>query len=117
MAPNARRLLFSPFTSDELIEIENADDARGDPVASYNGILACSRFDVLDKLPDIKAPTCIIVGKDDVNTPVVCSEALVKKLPNAAMTVLEKAAHMIIVEQPDAVNKCIMEFMDKELGL
>jgi pimeloyl-ACP methyl ester carboxylesterase len=109
--PDTQRLAFSPSTPDELIEKEIAADMNGDPYAAYNAMLACDKFNAMDQLPSIGIPACIIVGEDDISTPPKYSEFMLDKLPRAKLTVIEKAGHFVMLEQPEAVNKCMRDFV------
>jgi len=111
--PAAKRLGFSPSTPDELIEKEIAADLNISLEPAYHSLLAYNGFDIIDKLPQINTPACIIVGKDDITAPPQNAELLLSKLPNASLTIVEKAGHMIILEQPEAINVCMKKFIEK----
>jgi pimeloyl-ACP methyl ester carboxylesterase len=73
---------------------------------------ACDRFDVLDRLGGIRVPTLVICGKDDRMTPVKYSEYLSAHIPNAKLALVPDAGHMVMVEQPLAVNKHVAAFLN-----
>ncbi|MEV7440733.1 alpha/beta fold hydrolase [Streptomyces sp. NPDC091204] len=56
-------------------------------------------------------PCLVLVGADDVYTPVAEAEALHALLPNAVLTVIEGAGHLPGVEQPEAFNRALLEFL------
>lgn len=73
---------------------------------------ACDSFDVLDRLGDIRVPTLVICGKDDRMTPVKFSEYLSGRIPNAKLSLVTEAGHMVMIEQPGVVNNIIMAFLN-----
>lgn len=77
---------------------------------------ACDRFDVLDRLGDIRVPALVICGKDDRMTPVKYSEYLSARIPNAKLALIPDAGHMVMVEQPLAVNEHVAAFLDALRG-
>lgn len=60
-------------------------------------------------LPEITAPTLVVVGADDDETPPSYSQALVDLLPNARLAMIPGAGHLLNLEAPDAVNAVILE--------
>lgn len=73
-----------------------------------------SRDSVLDDLADLSdpPPTQIIVGADDVATPVAKSKAMLAAIKGAQLTVVPDAGHSSPVEQPIAVTAAMTEFLD-----
>ena len=114
--PAAKRLAYSPFTSDDLINAEIAADMKNDPRIAYHAMLACDQFDIIDQLSSISIPSLLIVGKDDISTPPKYSEFLLDKLPQASLNIIEKAGHIIMLEQPAAVNEHIDRFLKEKVG-
>ena len=106
------RLAYSPATPEDLVRAELEQDAKTPAAVVYKDFLACDSFDILDRLENICQPTQLIVGDDDVFTPVKYSEALLKKLPQARMTIIAQAGHTAALEQPEAIIDCIKEFLD-----
>ena len=69
------------------------------------------KFDVVDRLEEIKAPTLIIVGGDDCRTPVENSELLNRKIPNASLKIIRDAAHLANLEKPEEFNQALLNFL------
>jgi 3-oxoadipate enol-lactonase len=63
-------------------------------------------------LPMIAAPTLCMVGDLDEETPVAYGFALADLIPNARLTVIPMAGHLLNVEAPDAVNRLLEEQME-----
>lgn len=69
------------------------------------------RFAALSALADV--PTVIMVGADDVVTPVEHSEAIMRMLPAAELTVLPRTGHIPLLERPEQVNSCLIGLLDR----
>lgn len=70
------------------------------------------RSSVVDRVSSIKVPTLIIVGRDDVATPLPRSEQLQQLIAGSRLVVIPDAGHSSTVEQPEAVTNAIVSFLD-----
>ncbi|MEW6274902.1 MAG: alpha/beta hydrolase [Bacillota bacterium] len=77
----------------------------------HRDFLACDRFDVMDRVKEIRVPTLVVCGEDDVLTPVKYSRYLEANIPGARLAVIPGAGHMVMWEQPEPVNGAITEFL------
>ena len=66
---------------------------------------------LLDRLAEIKAPTLVIAGELDAETPVAYSRILVDGLPDAELVVLDGVGHLAVSEGPEAVNRLMRDFL------
>lgn len=73
----------------------------------------CKDFDVANRLVDIQIPALVAVGTDDVLTPLKYSRRLVNGLPDAKLVEISGAGHMVMLDKPEIVNECIVEFVSK----
>lgn len=62
---------------------------------------------------DISIPVLIINGETDGLTPVAGAKFLAAEIPNAELIIIEKASHLVMLEQPELVNKIITNFMNQ----
>jgi 3-oxoadipate enol-lactonase len=86
------------------------------PAVGYIGCAeALRRLNYLDRLPEIKIPTLIMVGEDDPGTPVSASEAIHKRITNSKLVVLPSARHLSNVEQSEAFNAPLLKFLKNRL--
>jgi len=82
------------------------------PVDGYIGCSeAIRRLDYLDRLSEIKVPTLIMVGEDDPGTPVEASRAMHARIRQSKLVVLPSAAHLSNIEQSEAFNHALMDFL------
>jgi 3-oxoadipate enol-lactonase len=79
------------------------------------GFIGCSeairKLNYIDRLKEIKAPTLIMVGENDMGTPVEASEAMHERIPNSRLEVLSSAAHLSNIEQSEIFNKNLLDFL------
>ena len=87
-----------------------SSDPRG-AAAAQRGMAA--RRDYVSDLSNITAPTLIIVGRDDPIRPVADSEFMHQRIRNSQLEVIEDAAHLTNLEQPDTFNRVMLEFLNK----
>lgn len=69
-----------------------------------------------DKIHAIKAPTLIIVGEDDPGTPVSASQVIHEKIKGSELVILKSAAHLSNIEQAEAFNRAVLNFLDRMGG-
>jgi 3-oxoadipate enol-lactonase len=80
-----------------------------------DGYAACcgaiERMDLREDLPDVTAPTLVISGSDDPATPLEHQRLIAAAIPGARHEIVGPAAHMAAVQQPEAVNRLILEHL------
>lgn len=87
---------------------------RVTPPAGFIGCCHALRaLNLTDKLPALRIPTEIIVGRQDPTTPVAGAEVIMNAIPGATLTVIENAAHISNVEQPGAFNAALDAFFTR----
>lgn len=69
------------------------------------------RDGVLDALPNVTAPTLVVSGAEDTILPSAMSRRIVAKLPNARHVEVPGAAHLVPLEQSEAGNALILQFI------
>ena len=85
------------------------------PAAQLNDFRCCDKFDIMEKIPQIKLPAHCIVGELDNMTPPKYSQYLVKSMPDCGISVIEGGSHLCFLEKPGAVNDAMAAFL-KHLG-
>jgi 3-oxoadipate enol-lactonase len=82
------------------------------PVAGYIGCgEAIRKLNYLNRLSEIKLPTLIMVGEDDPGTPVSASQAIHERISNSKLIILPSARHLSNVEQTEAFNANLVQFL------
>ena len=83
------------------------------PAVMLNDFLCCDKFDVMDRVHEIKVPALIICGESDVMTPVKFANYLGAKITNSRVVIIPQATHLVFTEKPEAVNKAIEDFVNE----
>jgi pimeloyl-ACP methyl ester carboxylesterase len=68
------------------------------------------------RLGEIRAPTLVLVGDQDVPDFQKRSELVAARIPNARRVVMPGVAHMINMERPDEFNRLVLEFLGQVAG-
>lgn len=72
---------------------------------------AIERMDLRDELGGISAPTLVISGAEDPATPPEHQELIAASVPDSRHELIDPGAHAVAVEQPEAVNRLILEHL------
>ena len=71
------------------------------------------RRSALDLLEDIRVPTLVISGEEDIARPPEWAEEVVERLPITELWMMKGTGHSPLLEQPELVNQRILEFFDQ----
>lgn len=74
---------------------------------------ACDAFDVMDKVQEIAVPTLIVVGEDDLLTPVKYASFLNQAIAGSKIEILPRAGHLVMMEQPELFNEALGAFLTR----
>jgi 3-oxoadipate enol-lactonase len=107
--------LFAPATYDEQPKIMEATrqvilKTKPDGIAAALRGMA-ERPDVTSQLKKIDVPALLICGQHDGISPPAEMRGIAGQMPNARFVEVSDAGHMAPLEQPDAVNRAIREFV------
>jgi 3-oxoadipate enol-lactonase len=98
----------NPDIAAELEAMIAATPAEG--YAACCGVI--EHMDLTDQLRSIAAPTLVIAGAQDPATPPAHAERIAAGIPDARVEVLDPGAHLVNVEQPEAVTRLIVEHLE-----
>jgi pimeloyl-ACP methyl ester carboxylesterase len=70
-----------------------------------------ARPDSQATLAEIRVPTLLLVGEEDVLTPPAEAEAMAAAIPGSRLLVVPRAGHLASLEQPQAVNAAVSSFL------
>lgn len=88
---------------------------RSTPVAGYVGCChAIPKINLTDRLGAIKCPVQVIVGDQDVGTPVAMSQAIHNAIPGSELVIIPSASHLSNLEQPQAFNRALTDFLGRQ---
>jgi 3-oxoadipate enol-lactonase/4-carboxymuconolactone decarboxylase len=72
---------------------------------------AIGRHDVRDRLGEVRLPTHVIGAEHDMLVPPWKSTELAELIPDAELTMLPRAAHMVSIEKAESFNAAVMGFI------
>jgi pimeloyl-ACP methyl ester carboxylesterase len=102
---------FSSSTPHRLVELASRRMVETRQSVLYGDLLACNRFDVMDRLGSIQQPTLVVCGVDDQMTPLRYAQYLSSAIPNARLCAVPHAGHMVMLEQPRLVADNLQSFL------
>jgi pimeloyl-ACP methyl ester carboxylesterase len=70
-----------------------------------------ARIDYRPSLPAISVPTLVLVGDSDTFTPPDRAEEMAAAIPGARLVVVPECGHASTIEQPEAVNRALIEWI------
>ena len=68
-------------------------------------------WDVRRKLGAVQVPTLAVAGREDPSTPPSELAAIVGEIGGAALVTIDRARHLVNVEQPDAFNEALLSHL------
>jgi 3-oxoadipate enol-lactonase len=85
---------------------------RRTPPKGYVGCChAIKALDLTDRLKAITLPALIIVGAQDMGTPLSASQAINQQIKGSELVVLDPAAHLSNLEQPEKFTSALEQFL------
>jgi pimeloyl-ACP methyl ester carboxylesterase len=71
------------------------------------------RIDSRPFLHQIKCPTLVLCGRDDVITSIEVHQEMITGIPGSSLTIIEKCGHLSTLEQPQRVTKGLRKWLLK----
>ncbi|MHA1650350.1 MAG: alpha/beta fold hydrolase [Candidatus Helarchaeota archaeon] len=71
-----------------------------------------AKYNLEEKLEEIKVPTCLICGSLDTITPLSMMRKMQQKIPNATLCVIKNAGHFALITHSTQVNRCLKQFLE-----
>ena len=91
--------------------IERFVQKQQDRKAFENQFWAIMGHDTYGRLPEIKAPTLVVTGTEDLLVPPVNSETLAKGIPGAQLVTLPGSGHCFFIEEEATTNRIFLDFL------
>lgn len=85
---------------------------RNTPAEGYIGCgAAVPTIDTTMRLGAIDCPTLVVVGEHDAGTPVAMAQTIQRGIPGAELQVISSASHLCNIEQTEAFNAVLLDFL------
>lgn len=102
---------FSDQAPNQLVEGITKRMSTTRPGVLYGDFLACSGFDVTNRLAEIKQPVLVLCGEMDKMTPCRNSQYLADQIERSVLKIIPGAGHMVMLEQPEVVADEVDNFL------
>ncbi|HUW65391.1 MAG TPA: alpha/beta hydrolase [Spirochaetia bacterium] len=109
--PELVEMLYGPRTPQPFKDKARLEMEAVDPGTFYADFSACNAFDIMNDLTRINTRTLVLVGTRDRLTPPKFARYLGDHLPHAGVVTVEEAGHMLMLEEPQAVNESVAAFL------
>ena len=103
--------IFPAPEQNEMRRVLVAQICQADPWGYRATMRALARFNVVERLGEIRAPTLVITGADDTTIPPKNQKTLVERIPGARQIVIPNAGHAVTAQQPEAFNQEMCAFL------
>lgn len=81
------------------------------PAVALNDFQCCDKFDIMEQIQNLKVPSLVICGSEDVMTPVKYARFLTDRIEGAREVVIDGATHSVMREKPKEYNQAIENFL------
>lgn len=98
---------------EELVELSRGSMESCGRAIVERDFRSCHTFDVRGDLDRIEAPTLAVCGEYDRLTPPEYHEYLAEEIPECTFETIDGAAHLAMLERPEAFNRIVSEFFDQ----
>lgn len=103
--------MFHDGSPMELIETSKHEAKKCSPRVIRRDFEFCNAFDIMQDVASIQIPTLVIVGAEDVMTPIKYADYLHQKIGESHLQVVKNAGHMAMLEQASVVNSIIANWV------
>ncbi|HEX9775909.1 MAG TPA: alpha/beta fold hydrolase [Actinomycetota bacterium] len=102
-------------SQDVIDRVQAMFTATSPEIAAADSLAMRDRTDSTPDLPTIDVPVLWLHGEEDQLMPLAGAEASAKEIPGARFVSIPKAGHVASMENPDAVNDAIADFLPAKL--
>ena len=100
-------MFIEPDLRERLIECHK----KVGPLSQYNDLVTIDKFDVRDRIGELKTPLVLVRGVDDPGKPAEYELEIHEAVPGSKYIKMAQAGHFPMAERPDDVNRAIEELM------
>ena len=103
---------LSRLRHDILLEIMPGSNAP----SFMDSLDALLDYDFTDRLPEIRCPTLMVWGREDMIVPVADADEFERLIPDSRKVIFDETGHVAMLERPRSFNDCLMEFVSSARG-
>ena len=104
---------FIRNNEENLIQMKENNLLANNPKAIINLVKATSKHNLKDKVSDIKCPTLIMVGEEDILIPLKYSRILHEEIEGSELITIANCGHIPSIEKPAEFNEIVLRFLNK----
>jgi pimeloyl-ACP methyl ester carboxylesterase len=104
----------TPGLLENLITLIVANPTQPAPATLRGQARAILEFNTCERLGEIRCPTLVLVGAEDLLLPPVAARHLADRIPSAELLILPGAAHGLLIETPDTVAQTLLAFVTQQ---
>ncbi len=104
------KLIFPNLLDEVKKHFGSADYKNASPIMRETMVKLINE-DMRSYLPNIKAPTLLIWGENDTETPIADAEIMEQMIPDAGLIKIKGCSHYVFLEKPAYVNIIIQNFL------
>jgi pimeloyl-ACP methyl ester carboxylesterase len=108
----AARLSVAKANRERLASLLEETLSGIDPAVLYDDLSACNGMDITEKVAGIEIPTLVICGAEDKMTPPALAGFLRDRIAGARLVLIEQAGHFAMLENPEAFNRALTDFVE-----
>ncbi|HEX9665585.1 MAG TPA: alpha/beta fold hydrolase [Thermodesulfobacteriota bacterium] len=102
---------FIKKNKEALVEMKKMSSEINPPNAIINLANGCLKHNTNDRLSEIKAPTLIIVGEEDILIPMKYSKLLNDGIKGSRLVIMKGSGHVPSIEKPEEFNRIVLNFL------
>lgn len=93
---------------------KEAEKPHPQSLHAYNQLVAgAPGFNIRDQLKNIRQPTLVVVGEQDILTPPYQSRIIAENIPGAELVVLPGVGHFCVIEDPKGLADNVARFIKR----
>jgi pimeloyl-ACP methyl ester carboxylesterase len=108
----AAKLSVAKVNRERCSELLREGLARVNPRIIRDDFTACNGLDITETVAGIRIPALVICGAEDKMTPPSLSQFIRDSIPEARLALIEGAGHFIMLENPEAFNTVLIDFVN-----
>ncbi len=86
--------------------------------AGYAGVSAAlGAEDLRQRLPELRLPTLVVGGSEDLSTPPPVVTELARALPNGRLEIIDDAGHLPMVDAPERFAALLTEYLNENVDM
>lgn len=116
IAPIVAKSLIGPHATEEQYQQLVESMAALHKESYIKTVESTTHFNRTLELSSINVPTLLVYGEKDPLTRPEFGEAMHSQIKDSEYVVVPKAGHLVNLEQPDAFNSCVLEFLLRHRG-